>query len=128
MDKVSIIIPVYNGEKYLDRCINSLLNQAYKNIEFVFINDGSKDNSLNIMKSYQNKDNRIIIIDKENTGVSDSRNIGIKKSTGDYICFCDAYDMYENNYVETMIKLIKENNVDAVRCNYKMIENNKSRA
>ena len=122
MDKISVIIPVFNGEKYLSRCINALLNQTYKNNEYIFINDGSIDNSLNILKEYEKKDDRIIIIDKENTGVSDSRNIGIRKASGDYICFCDADDIYEKNYLEVMLNLIKENNVDAVRCNFKVID------
>ena len=122
MEKISVIIPVYNGEKYLDRCIKSLLNQTYENIEFLFVNDGSTDSTLNVLKTYQKKDNRIIIIDKENTGVSDSRNIGIDKAQGDYICFCDADDMYENNYIETMLSLIKKNKADVVRCNFKVVD------
>lgn len=126
MDKVSIVIPVYNGEKYLDKCIQHLIGQTYKYIEIIFINDGSTDNTLEILKKYQKKDDRIIIIDKENTGVADSRNKGILKASGKYICFCDADDMYEDNYVQSMLDLIKENDADAVRCNYKLIENNKT--
>lgn len=121
MDKVSIIIPVFNGEKYLARCIDSLLNQSYENNEYIFVNDGSIDHTLNILKKFQQKDKRIVIINKENTGVSDSRNQGIKKAKGKYICFCDADDMYEKKYIETMLDLIKKNNVDAVRCNFKVI-------
>ena len=124
MNKISIIIPVFNGEEYLTMCIKALLNQTYKNNEYIFINDGSTDNSLKILRDYEKKDDRIIVIDKENTGVSDSRNIGIKKASGDYICFCDADDIYVENYLEVMFNLIKENNVDAVRCNFKVIDKN----
>ena len=122
MDKVSVIVPIYNGERYLKRCIDSLLNQSYKNNEYILINDGSSDNTLKILKEYALKDTRIIIIDKKNTGVSDSRNMGIEKATGDYICFCDCDDMYEDNYIEVMLHTIKENNVALVRCNFQVID------
>ena len=118
MDKISIIIPVYNGEKYLERCILSLINQTYNNIELIFINDGSTDNSISILNKYKKKDKRITIIDKKNTGVSDSRNIGIDKSTGKYICFCDCDDIYDKNYIKIMHDTIVKNN------NYKVIDSN----
>lgn len=127
MDKISIIVPVYNGDKYLERCIKSLINQTYANLELIFINDGSIDASLSILKKYKEIDKRIIIIDKKNTGVSDSRNIGIKKSTGKYFCFCDCDDMYEDNYVEIMYNTMIKYKVDIVKCNYKVIDvNNKN--
>lgn len=118
MDKVSIIIPVYNSENYLDKCILSLLNQSFKNNEYIFVNDGSEDDSLKILKDYSKEDSRIIVIDKQNTGVSDTRNQGIKKASGDYVCFCDADDTYDTHFVEYMLDAIKEKNTDAVRCNY----------
>ena len=122
MDKISIIIPVYNGEKYLARCVESLISQTYKNLEIIFLNDGSTDDSLNILKKYKTKDNRIVIVDKKNTGVSDTRNIGITRATGKYICFCDCDDLYETNYVETMYKTAKKHDVDIVKCNYQVID------
>jgi len=122
MEKISVIVPIYNGEKYLDRCIKSLINQTYKNIEFIFLNDGSTDNSLKIIKKYASKDKRIIVIDKENSGVSDTRNLGISKATGEYICFCDCDDVYELNYLERMHDIIKKENVDVVKCNYQVID------
>ncbi len=126
MDKISIIIPVYNGESYLDRCITSLINQTYKNIEMIFLNDGSKDNSLAILGKYQQKDKRIIIVDKKNTGVSDTRNIGIDKASGKYICFCDCDDAYDTTYIQTMYDNIKKHNVDVVKCNFRVVDiNNK---
>jgi len=120
MDKVSVIVPIYNGEKYLDRCLESLVNQSYKNTEFIFVNDGSTDSTISILKKYEN-DNRVIIIDKKNTGVSDSRNQAIFKATGDYVCFCDADDFYKTDYIEQMLKTIKKYDVDVVRCNYNVI-------
>lgn len=127
MDKISVIIPVYNGENYLARCIESLINQTYKNIELIFLNDGSTDKSLDILKKYQKKDKRIKIIDKANTGVSDTRNIGIEKSTGEYLCFCDCDDIYEKKYLELMYKTIKEKKVDIVKCNYQVIDTNNNK-
>ena len=122
MDKISIIVPIYNAGKYLDRCINCLINQTYDNIELILLNDGSTDDSIKIMENYKKKDTRIIIVDKENSGVSDTRNIGIKKATGKYICFCDADDMYDKDYIKIMYEIIKKENVDVVRCNYKVID------
>lgn len=122
MKKVSVIIPVYNGEKHIERCIYSIINQTYKNLEIICLNDGSKDNTLKILKSIT--DDRLVIINKKNTGVSDTRNKGIKVSTGDYITFCDADDYFEENYVEKMVKTIKIQQVDAVRCNYKLVDVN----
>ena len=124
MDKISIIVPIYNGDKYLERCINSLINQTYLNLELIFINDGSIDNSLFILEKYKKTDKRIKIIDKKNTGVSDSRNIGIKKSSGKYICFCDCDDIYESNYIEKMYNIMIKYSVDIVKCNYKVIDKN----
>ncbi len=124
MDKVSIIVPIYNGEKYLERCLDSLVKQTYKNIEILCLNDGSTDGSIKILKKYQKKDNRIIVIDKENSGVSDTRNIGIDKASGKYICFCDCDDLYEENYIELMYNSAKDHNVDIVKCNYKVIDTN----
>ena len=91
MDKnlISVVIPVYNVEKYLSRCIGSILNQTYENWEAIFVNDGSRDNSLEILKEYQNKDKRIKIIDKKNEGSGVARNIGIEKSEGKYLAFLD---------------------------------------
>lgn len=109
-NKVSIIVPVYNGQDFIDRCLNQLLNQTYNNIEIIVINDGSTDNSLNLLKKYEDK---IILINKNNSGVSNSRNLGLEASTGEYIMFCDIDDWYENNAVEIAIKNIK--NVDFLK-------------
>lgn len=118
MEKVSIIIPIYNGEKYLKRCLDSIVNQTYKDIEIICINDGSKDSSLKILKEYQSLDNRIVIIDKENAGVSAARNDGINKSTGTYITFVDADDWLELDAIEILYNTLIEKQVDVVRANY----------
>lgn len=100
MKKVSIIVPVYNGQDFINRCLNSLINQTYSNVEIIVINDGSTDNSLDLLKKYNDK---IILINKENSGVSDSRNLGLEKASGDYIMFCDIDDWYEKITVEKAV-------------------------
>lgn len=119
--KVSIIVPVYNAEKYIERCIKSLIGQTYKNIEIILINDGSEDKSLNILRNFENIDKRITLINQENSGPSKARNLGIKKSTGDYIAFIDADDYVELNYIEKMIKQSNCFKSDMIVCNYKEV-------
>ena len=109
--KVSVIVPVYNSEKYLDKCVSSLINQTYDNLEIIFINDGSRDNSLKVLKKYEKMDDRIIVINKKNSGVSDSRNIGINHSSGEYIMFVDSDDWLEKNAVEIAIHNICDNDI-----------------
>ncbi|KHS57836.1 glycosyl transferase family 2 [Terrisporobacter othiniensis] len=104
MDKVSIIVPIFNSEKYLRTSIESILNQSYKNFELILINDGSSDGSLDICKEYIDKDERIVLINKNNEGVSSARNEGIDKSTGKYIVFCDSDDYIEKNYFKYLYK------------------------
>ncbi len=116
MKKVSIIVPCYNSEEYLDIAIKSLVNQTYKNIEIILLNDGSKDGTLDIMKSYD--DERVLVIDKKNTGIGDTRNTGIRKSSGDYIMFLDSDDYYEENTVSNMVKVLEEQGADMVVSNY----------
>ena len=116
MHKVSIIVPIFNSEKYLFDCIDSIINQTYKNIEILLIDDGSTDSSVSICKKFKNKDDRIKVICKDNTGVSDTRNVGIDKSTGEYIMFVDSDDYLERNAVEIMVKYIIQSKVDVVRC------------
>ena len=85
MVKVSVVVPVYNAEKYIDKCINSIIKQTLEDIEIILINDGSRDKSLEICKKYEHIDSRVRVIDKPNSGVSSSRNIGIDISTGDVV-------------------------------------------
>ncbi len=118
-DLVSIIIPVYNGEEYLRRCLDSILNQTYKNLEIIVVNDGSTDSTKKIIDEY--KDKRIKPIHKENEGVSEARNDGIEKSTGRYISFVDADDYIEPDFVEKMLNIIKKYKVKYVTCGYKRV-------
>lgn len=126
---ISVIVPIYNGEKWLERCIDSIVNQSYKNIEIILINDGSKDLSLEICNNYALKDSRIKIIDKKNTGVSNSRNEGILIAKGKYIQFVDCDDYLEENACYLLLKNIQENNSQLsvcgmnIKCNNKIIRN-----
>jgi len=106
---ISVIVPIYNTEKYLPKCIESILTQTYKNIELILINDGSTDNSLNICNYYKYLDSRIIVIDKPNEGVSATRNLGIKIAKGDYIGFVDSDDYIEDNMYEVLLTQIETN-------------------
>ena len=110
--KVSIIVPIYNVEKYLNKCIQTIIEQSYKNIEIILVDDGSPDNSGKICDEYALKDKRIKVIHQKNSGVSEARNAGIDIATGDYICFVDGDDYIMNDYVEYMLNLAEENNTD----------------
>lgn len=111
IEKISIIVPIFNSEKTLDRCIESLIAQTYNNLEIILINDGSIDNSLNICRKYKQFDQRIIIIDKKNGGVSSARNAGIDIATGKYIMFCDSDDWVEENWCQILFSNFEENNL-----------------
>ena len=111
--KISVIIPVYNVEKYLGECLDSVINQTLKDIEIICVNDGSTDNSLFILKEYASKDNRIKIIDKENEGLGYTRKRGLKTAIGEYILFLDSDDKYDsNNALEYLYNNIKKNDAD----------------
>lgn len=116
--KISVIVPVYNNEKYVERCINSIMEQTYKNIEIIIIDDGSKDNSLQICERLKSFDERIIIISTENCGVSHARNLGIEKATGDYIAFVDSDDYVNENYLQNLINETDNGQVDMVISGY----------
>lgn len=115
---VSVIIPVYNGEKYLNECIKSICKQTYKNIEVIIIDDGSTDDTHNICDSWAAKDSRIIVIHKNNEGVSAARNDGIKRSTGKYLYFCDSDDLVNKNCIEVLHRAITNSNADMALCTY----------
>lgn len=115
---ISVIIPVYNSEKYLERCIKSLIQQTLKNIEFIFINDGSTDSSIDIINKYKLKDNRIRLISQKNQGVSIARNIALKHCKGEYIGFIDSDDFIRNNMYELMYKKITCDKSDMVIAGY----------
>ena len=115
---ISIIVPVYNVEKYLERCLDSLVNQTYKNIEIICVNDGSTDHSLDILNEYANKDKRIIIVNNKNRGISDSRNKGIAKATGEYIMFVDSDDWIDLETCQKSLDAMVKYSVDVVMWSY----------
>ena len=119
---VSIIVPVYNVEKYIERCIESIINQTYKNLEIILVDDGSIDKSINICKKYSKIDNRIVIIEQENKGVSSARNTGIKNSHGDFIGFVDPDDFIEPNMYKILINNVLKYNCNVGVCGVRNIE------
>ena len=116
--QVSIIVPVYNVENYIERCLNSLVNQTFKDIEIITINDGSTDKSLELLNKYAKEDIRISVIDLGDEGVSYCRNLGIEKANGKYIMFVDSDDWIDSSMVEVMYKKAEENKLDLVMCSY----------
>lgn len=123
--KVSVIIPVYNCEKYIRECIESLINQTLKECEFIFVNDGSIDKSKEIIEEYAKKDNRIKLINQKNSGVSVARNIGLKNAVGEYIGFVDGDDYIDKYYYEKLYNAAVKNNCDIVICDWKSEINEK---
>lgn len=121
MEKISVLVPVYNAEKYIEKCIKSIINQTYKDIEIVLIDDESKDNSLNIMKNLQKQDNRIKIVSIENKGVADARNSAIENATGKLLTFVDSDDTIDEDYLEIMYNNLKKYDADIAVINCKNI-------
>lgn len=120
MEKISIIIPVYNSEKYIKKCIDSILEQTYKSYEIIVINDGSTDSSLKVINSLFNKNKKVIkVIDQKNIGIAKTRNKGISLATGKYIMFIDNDDWIDNDYLENYISMIEEENADIVIGGYR---------
>lgn len=117
---ISLIIPVYNTSKYLRECLDSVINQSYKNLEIIIINDGSTDNSLDIINEYKEKDGRIKVLDIPNSGGGNARNKGLDIATGDYIGFVDSDDSIELKMYEIMMKEIIKNNVEMSICDYSL--------
>lgn len=118
MDKISVIVPVYNVEQYIEKCLISILSQTYKNLEIICINDGSTDASGRICDDFAKKDNRIIVFHTENRGVSAARNIGLENFTGDYIGFVDSDDWIEPEMYEELLSLLKSKGADIASCGF----------
>ena len=118
---ISVIIPVYNAQDGIKRCVDSLLNQSFKNFEIILLNDGSKDNSLNILKEYELKYSFVRVIDKQNEGVAVTRNKGILLAEGEYTMFMDNDDFVDSDYIETFYQAIHEKNLDLVIGGYKRV-------
>lgn len=122
MEKISIIVPIYNVEKYIEKTINTILQQSYENIEVLLINDGSTDNSKVICEKFCSLDKRIKLINKENGGLSAARNTGIKYAKGELIAFIDGDDYIEYNMMEKLYNAIKVNNADIAICNFDFVD------
>ena len=114
---VSVIIPVYNSSEFLSSCLDSIINQTYTDMEIICVNDGSKDNSLEILNQYKNKDKRIIVIDKQNGGVSSARNVGLKTSKGKYVQFVDSDDLINCETFKNLVFEAEKFNADIVNFN-----------
>lgn len=124
MNTVSIIVPIYNSEKYLPQCIESILNQTYKNFELILVNDGSTDNSLSICESYAQKDEKIEILNLQHNGVSNARNNGISKAKGEFICFVDSDDKIEKDFLLVLTNLQNKYNSDIAEVDFKYLNDN----
>ncbi|MBT2678822.1 glycosyltransferase [Bacillus sp. ISL-35] len=115
---ITIIIPIYNSQRYLDKCLDSVINQSFSDIEIILVNDGSSDESGKICDEYKQKDSRIKVIHKENGGVSSARNVGLKMATGDFIGFVDSDDYINKEMFKVLFNDIKENDCDVSICNW----------
>ena len=116
--KVSVLVPIYNVEEFLPECLDSLVNQTMKEIEIICINDGSKDNSLQVIRDYADRDERIVVIDKKNTGYGDSMNQGLKKAVGEYIGIVESDDFIDTDAFEVLYDIAKRNDVEVVKANF----------
>lgn len=123
---ISVIVPIYNVEKYLQRCVDSIINQTYRNLEIILVDDGSLDNCPKMCDDYAEKDSRIKVVHKENGGLSDARNVGMEVATGEYVSFIDSDDYISLDFYETLLETIVDNDSDIVECGVvKFYENEK---
>ena len=120
-DLISVVIPTYNRRDKLPACIASVLAQTYRNIEIIILNDGSKDQSLPVCEEFRQKDSRILLVDKANSGVSDTRNLGLKLASGKYVEFVDSDDYLDPDFTERLVAAAEENEADFVIAPYKMV-------
>ena len=116
MHKISVIIPIYKVEDYLDECVQSVIHQTYKNLEIILVDDGSPDKCPQMCDNYAKQDNRIIVIHKRNGGLSDARNAGLKQASGDFGCFVDSDDFIDVTMCEKLLEYQQESNADIVSC------------
>lgn len=127
MELITVIVPIYQAEKFLDRCITSIVEQTYWNLEIILIDDGSTDDSLRICKQWEQKDSRVIVIHQNNSGVSKARNVGISNANGKYIMMLDSDDYMQSQMIERMYKIIQNPNVDLVICGFERGNQNESK-
>ncbi len=126
MDKVSIIIPIYNSRKHLKECLDSVINQTYKNLEIIIVDDHSTDNSLKLINTYHDKRIHIIKLSK-NQGTSIARNKGVEISTGDYLCFLDSDDYWSLDKIQKQVAFMKKNHYSFIYSNYSYLKGNKKK-
>lgn len=122
MSEISIILPVYNAEKYLEKCLDSLKSQTFTDVEILCIDDGSKDKSLEILKSFSRKDKRFKVLSQPNSGPAAARNLGLKNASGTYLMFCDSDDWYQPDMCEKMLHALVKHSVDIVVCSCDIVD------
>lgn len=127
MSLISVIVPIYNVEKYLDKCIESIVNQTYKNLEIILVDDGSPDNCPKICDEWAEKDNRIKVVHKENGGAGSARNAGLEASSGEWIGFVDGDDSIDEDFYEALLDKSNDGYYDVVACGFKYISKDKTR-
>ena len=126
MKKVSVIVPCYNMEKYLDNCFKSLINQTYKNLEIIFVNDGSTDKTLDLLRKWRGEERlNFTLINQENKGLSATRNVGLRKATGDYIYFLDPDDIIFPTLIEELVNMLEDDKYDYSYCEYMRVKDGK---
>lgn len=121
MEKVSVIIPVYNDEKYLEQCVKSALDQTYQNLEVILVDDGSTDTTPTLCEKLHDQDQRVRVLHKENGGVGSSRNAGLAMATGDYVLFIDNDDLIDKDQIEILHDLLKKTDADIAIGNYRLL-------
>lgn len=119
-DLISVVIPVYNVKKYLKRCVKGVLNQTYKNLEIILVDDGSTDGSAELCDEFFKEDNRVVVFHKQNGGLSSARNYGVRTANGKYICFVDSDDTVDEDYVETLHDIIVKYKVKLAVCSHRV--------
>ena len=122
---ISVIVPIYNVEEYLNRCVESIVNQTYQKLEIILVDDGSPDNCPRMCDDWAKKDSRIKVIHKENGGLSDARNAGMKITTGEYISFIDSDDYIETCMIEILYEAIKKYDCDIASCRVRIVMDDK---
>lgn len=127
MSLISVIVPIYNVEKYLDKCIESIVNQTYKNLEIILVDDGSPDNCPEICDKWAEKDNRIKVVHKENGGAGSARNAGLEASSGEWIGFVDGDDSIDEDFYEALLDKSNDGYYDVVACGFKYISKDETR-
>lgn len=126
MEQVSVIVPIYNVEKYLNRCVSSIVQQTYKNLEIILVDDGSPDNCPAMCDTWKEQDSRIKVVHKKNGGLSDARNAGLEVASGDYVAFVDSDDWIEKDYISFLLSALLKTDADVAACEVRIIQENEA--